>query len=142
MSKKGALFDPGQQRRAFGQRDQMRTRYRGELVGVPEGELAQEDPQRRGRIHLVEHSRCAPGAQHVHIVDAICAADHPRDDRAQLPGRIDRTGSHPSTGQIHMLADQFRKTGLLSKFQHRNQSRRRHEIMFVEQRRPECERIR
>jgi len=38
----------------------MRSTYRGELVGVSEGELAQEDPQCRGRIHLVEHPRVPP----------------------------------------------------------------------------------
>jgi hypothetical protein len=37
---------------------------------APEAELAQEDTQRRGCVHLVEHPRRAAGAQHVHIVDA------------------------------------------------------------------------
>ena len=46
----GPLLDAGQQRHARRQRHQMRAGYRGELVGVPEGELAQEDPQRGGRI--------------------------------------------------------------------------------------------
>ena len=61
----GALLDARQQRTRARQRHQMRAGHRGELVGMPEGELAQEDPQRRGRIHLVEHPWCAAGAQHV-----------------------------------------------------------------------------
>lgn len=39
-------------------------------ASAPEAELAQEDTQRRGCVHLVEHPRRAAGAQHVHIVDA------------------------------------------------------------------------
>jgi hypothetical protein len=33
------------QRHPLRERNQMRSTYRGELVGVPEGELAQKDPQ-------------------------------------------------------------------------------------------------
>ena len=116
--------------------------HRGELVGMPEGELAQQDPQRRGRIHLVEHPGRAAGAQHVHIVDAVRPAHHARNDRGQLPGRIDRARGHPGAGQLDVLADQPRKTGLLSQFQHRHQTRRRHQIRLVEHRRPDCERMR
>jgi len=119
----------------------MRTAYRGELVGMPEGKLAQENPQRRGRIHLVEHPGSAAGAQHIGIVDAIRAAHHAGDDRGQLAGRVDRPGLHPRGRQVNMLADQFRKTGLLSQFQHRHQPGRRHQILLVEHRRPDCERI-
>ena len=60
--------------------------HRGELVGVPEAELAQQDPHCRARIHLGEHPGRGAGAQHVHIVDAVCAAHHARDGRGQLPG--------------------------------------------------------
>ena len=44
--------------------------------------------------------------------------------------------------QVHMLADQLRKPGLLSQFQHRHQTRRRHQILLVEHRRPDRERMR
>ena len=62
------------------QRHQMPAMNCGELVSMPEGELAQEDPQRGGRIHLAEHPGCAAGAQHVDIIDALRAARHARDD--------------------------------------------------------------
>ena len=102
--------------------------HRGELVGMPEGELAQEDPQCRGRIHLIEDPGRAAGAQHVHIIDAVRAAQHATDNRGQLPGRIDRARGHPGAGQIDILADQPRKTGLLSQFHDRHQTSCRHQI--------------
>ena len=45
-------------------------------------------------------------------------------------------------GQLHMFADQLRKTGLLSQFQHRHQSRRRHQIPFIKHRRVDRKRMR
>ena len=76
------------------------------------------------------------------IVDAVRAAHHARDDRGQLPGRIDRARDHPCAGQIDMLADQPRKTGLLSQFHDRHQTSCRHQIRLVEHRRPDRERMR
>ena len=84
----GTLVDAGQQRRARRQRHQMLARHRGDLVGVPEGELAQEDPQCRGGIHLVEYPWCATGTQHARIIDAVRAAGHRSDNRRQLPDRV------------------------------------------------------
>ena len=136
------LVGAGQQRGALRERDQMRASHRGELVGMPEGELAQQDPHCRGRVHLVEHPGRAAGAQQVRIVDAVRAAHHARDDRGQLPGRVDRPGPHPRAGQLDVLADQPRKTGLLSQFQHRNQARRRHQVLLVEHRGLGAERVR
>ena len=46
-----------------GQRHQMLAGHRGQLVGMPEGELAQEDPQHGRGVHLVEHPRCPTGAR-------------------------------------------------------------------------------
>ena len=115
---------------------------RRELVGMPEGELAQQNPQRRGRVHLVEDSRRATGAQHIHIVDAVRTAHHARDDRGQLPGRIDRARGHPCAGQLDVLADQPRKTRLLSQFHHRHQTSPRHQIRLVEHRGADGERMR
>jgi len=48
---------------------------------VPLVYFTDENPQRRGRIHLVEHPGCAAGAQHIGIADAIRAAHHAGDDR-------------------------------------------------------------
>jgi hypothetical protein len=139
---KHPLVGARQQRGALRERDQMRASHRGELVGMPEAELAQQDPHRRGRVHLAEHPRRAAGAQQVRIIDAVRAAHHASDEGGQLPGRVNRPGPHPRAGQVDVLADQPRKTGLLSQFQHQNQTRGRHQILLVEDRRPDGERMR
>ena len=71
-------------------RHQMRPGYRGELFTVPEGELAQEDPQRRRRIHLIEH-RGVPPARSTFAYRCCPRRIHSGDDRGQLAGRVDRT---------------------------------------------------
>jgi hypothetical protein len=50
-----------------------------------------------------------PGAQQVHVIDAVRAAHHARNDRGQLPGRVHRTRRHPAAGQVDTLADQTAK---------------------------------
>ena len=57
-------------------------------------------------------------------------------------GRVHRPGLHPWRRQVHVLADQSRKTGLLSQFQHRHESHRRHQIPFVKHRRVDRKRMR
>jgi len=49
----------------------------------------------------------------------------------QFPGRVDRARGHPRAGQLNMVVDQPRKAGLLSQFQHRHQTSRRHQIPLV-----------
>nr|WP_230990379.1 hypothetical protein [Rhodococcus oxybenzonivorans] len=109
---------------------------------MPEGELAQEDPQRRRRIHLVEENRGTAGADRVHIVDAVRSGEHPADDRGQFPHRVRRTRGHPRGGEVDMAVDQLRQSGLLAQFEDRNQPGRGHEIVFVEHRGPSRERVR
>ena len=45
-----------------------------------------------------------------------------------LPAGFTAPDPHPCARKLHMFADQLRKTGLLSQFQHRHQSRRRHQF--------------
>ena len=59
-----------------------------------------------------------------------------------FPAGLTAPGPHPRARQLDMLADQPRKTGLLSQFQHRHQTRGRHQILLVEHRRPGGERMR
>jgi hypothetical protein len=99
-------------------------------------------PSVDGDVHLVEHPGCAAGAQHVDVVDAVRPAGHRADDRGQLADRVHLAGGHTRGRQVHMLADQFRKPGLLSQFQHRHQPGGRHQIPFVEHRRVDGEGIR
>ena len=68
-----------QHRCAPRQRDQVPASDRGHLLGMPETELAQEDSQRRGRIHLAEHRCRATGTQQVGVIDVITTAQHRPD---------------------------------------------------------------
>jgi hypothetical protein len=65
-----------------------------ELADVPEGEGAQERPQRAGRHHPVaQHRRGRAGAQHSSVVDAV-AAGHQRMHQGQhLTARTMRAGA-------------------------------------------------
>jgi len=82
------VLDAGQQWCAGGEADQVSAQHRPELRAVSVGELAQEDPQRRRRIHLVEHDRAATRPDGVHIVDVVGSGERPTDDRGQFPDRV------------------------------------------------------
>jgi hypothetical protein len=86
-----AVPDAGRQRHPLCERHQMLARHRGELVSVPEGELAQEDPQRGGRIHLVEYPRGAAGAST--LTSSMLSAPHmiPAMIEGQLASRAHRS---------------------------------------------------
>jgi len=59
-----------------------------ELADMPEGEAAQERPQRRGGHDAVaEHLGGGPGAQHVSVVDAVRPSDQRVDQGQHLPAR-------------------------------------------------------
>jgi hypothetical protein len=59
-----------------------------------------------------------------------------------LPTALTAPEANPRAGQVDVLADQTRKTGLLSQFQHRHQTSRQHQIPLVKHRRVGGERIR
>ena len=61
----------GQQLAAGDQADQVRPGDRRQLQRVPVGELPQELPQRRRRVHLAEQPRHPTGSHLVEIVDAV-----------------------------------------------------------------------
>ncbi|HXZ47003.1 MAG TPA: hypothetical protein VEH02_09790, partial [Pseudolabrys sp.] len=136
-----AVPDAGRQRHPLCERHQMLARHRGELVSVPEGELAQEDSQRGGRIHLVEYPRGAAGAQHVDIVDAVCAAHDSCDDRRSACQPGSPLGLHPGRRRSTCSPISLERPFCSAKFQHRHQPSRRHQILLVKHRRPGGERI-
>ena len=55
-----------------------------------------------------------------------------------FPAGLTAPGPHPRAGQVDMLADQPRKTGLLSQFHDRHQTSRRHQVLLVEHRGLDC----
>ena len=70
-----------------GQPGQEPGRDRVELADVTEGERAQERTQRRGRVRALEHPPHPAVPQQGHVIDAVGAGDHPRDQRGDLqPG--------------------------------------------------------
>jgi hypothetical protein len=74
---------------------------RVELADVPEGERAQEHPDRRRRPHPAEQVSHAPVAQQIEVVDAVRAGEHPAHQRGQLrPRRAGSPGNRePLLGQ-------------------------------------------
>jgi hypothetical protein len=128
-------FDPGQQLGPSGQVHQMRPSHRGHLRTVPVRELAQELPQRRRCVHLLEQAGHPAGADHLQIIDAVRARGHPSDDRPQLPRRVHPRRRHLRLTQRDPLLHQLRQPGLLGQLHNRNQAGIRHQMLVVEQRR-------
>ncbi len=65
-----------------------------ELTDVPEGERAQERPERRGCHHPVPEDQTGrTGPQHVHLIDAVRPGDHPVHQRHDLAARQRRARS-------------------------------------------------
>jgi len=66
--------------------------------------------------------------QQAHIVDRVGPGDHARDQRQDLQDRV------PATRLVdpNMLGDQVMQTSPLGEFQHRRQTRARHEVGIIE----------
>ena len=91
-----------------------------ELADMAEGEFPQERPQRRGRIRAVEDRAHRAVPQQGHVVDAVGAGDHPRDQRGYLhPGVGALVGGH-----AQVLVGQRRQAALLGQRHDRDQTRR------------------
>jgi len=74
---------------------------------MPEGEAAQERPQRRGCFHPRQHIGHRTLPQHRKVVDAVGAGEHPGDHGGDLRRGI---GSG-SAGDLHQGGDQVRQAG-------------------------------
>ena len=79
-----------------------------ELADMPERERPQKRPQRRRGHHRVpQHQAGRPGAQHVHVIDAVSAGEHPMHQAHHLAARQRRPrclGIEPHT-VVHQLLD-------------------------------------
>ena len=103
---------------------------RVELADVTERERAQERPQRRRRVRPGEDPAHPTVPQQRHVVDAVGASDHPRDQRGDL---------QPSVGALvtrhaQMLIRKAPQPRPISQGQGRNQPGGRHEIRVIEDR--------
>jgi site-specific DNA recombinase len=100
------------------------------------GELPQELPHRRRRVHPAEQAAHPAGADHVQVIDAVRAARHPGDDRGQLPGRVHPRGPDLRRARVDpdLLPDQLGQPGPLGQTHHRHQTRVRHQVGIIEHR--------
>jgi hypothetical protein len=69
------LLDAGQQRSARRERHQMLAGYRGELVGMPEAELTQQDPPRVDGAYTSSNIRGVPPARNT-LASSMLSAPH------------------------------------------------------------------
>jgi hypothetical protein len=89
------IVEPGDQRRPRGQPGQEAGGDRIQLADMAEGERTQERAQRRGRIGVGENTAHATVPQQRHVLDAVRAGRHPRDQRSDLqPGVGSLVGGH------------------------------------------------
>ena len=73
---------------------------------MPEAERAQKRPQRRGRHHPVPQDQTSrPGAQHVHVIDAVRTGHHPVQEAHHFATRQRRPGN--PVAQPHRLIHQL-----------------------------------
>jgi hypothetical protein len=99
------LLDPGQHLAALGQGAQVLAQHRFQLAGMPEAELAQQHPQRGGRVDTVEQDRHPTRAQHVQVLDAVRAGAHPGDHAKQLRCQVGRARLDPRRRDRHLPGD-------------------------------------
>ena len=93
-------------------------------------ETPQERPQRRGCPHPGEQPVHPAVTQQVHVLDAVRAGDHPRDQGRHLQLRVrPALRAHP-----HVLGDQLVQTAPPGQGQSRRQPRARHKIRVIEPR--------
>ncbi len=97
---------------------------------MAEGERPQERAQRRRRVSTVEDPPHAAVPQQRHVVDAVCAGHHPRDQRGHLQPRV-RT---LVTGDRKVFLGERAQARGLGEPDHRDQPCRRHEIRVIKQR--------
>jgi hypothetical protein len=101
-----------------------------ELAHMPEREAAQERPERRRRIDVGEQPGHAAVPQQVHVLDAVRASDHARDQSGHLrPGMRTTVARHRQ-----MLVHQMAQTGPVGQREHRHQPSRGHQTWIVEPR--------
>jgi len=122
------LIGPGQQRGVPGQVRQQPPGHRLKLQHVPEGEGTQERSARGRGTNPAEDAVHPPVPEQPHVVDAVGAGDHPRDQRADL----DRGVAPAGFGQGHVLIDQVGQPGPISQRHHRDQPDGGHQIVLIE----------
>jgi hypothetical protein len=118
----------GQQRRPPGQRRQELPARLLQLGDVAPGIAAQVRAQRGRRPDAAEQGAHRAVPQQLHVIDAVRARGHARDQARHLDRRVDP--AFPT--RPDMLRDQLPEPGALRQRHHRHQASLRHEIRVVE----------
>ncbi len=104
---------------------------------MTEGERAKERTQRRGCVDAGEDAAHSAVAQQCHVVDAVGAGNHPRDERGHL-----QPGVGPLVGRDRqVLLGQLGEPGGPGQREDRDQAGRRHEIRIIEHCRGRARRV-
>lgn len=128
---RSARADPAKQIGVLGEVEQEPRSDGVGLAHVPEGELPKEGAQRRRGIGAVEDLAHRPVAQQCHIVNAVRAGGHARDQAGQLQPRVGALVG----GYAQVFIAQLAQARLLGQGHQRDQTRARHEIRLIEPRR-------
>ncbi|OBA72006.1 hypothetical protein A5777_11640 [Gordonia sp. 852002-10350_SCH5691597] len=104
-----------------------------QLADMTEPELPQERSQRRRGIRVLEHPAHRAVPQYCHVVDAVGAGHHARDQREHLAIRVGALIG----GHAQMLAGQPRQAGLFGQRHHRHQPSRAEQIRIITHGRPD-----
>ena len=100
-----------------------------EPADVAEGEGPQERPEGRRSPSSLEQPAHRAGPQQRHVLDAVGAGDHPRDQMRTFSFAIIDARQ---LLEVNMLADQRLQTSSLGELQHRRQPGARHQIRVGE----------
>jgi len=116
----GELVRTGQQRAAVGQFAEHAGGDAIELADMTESERPQERPHRRGAPNPAEQPVHPAVPQQVHVIDAVRASDHPRDQTRDLQVRVRATPG----GQRQLGCDQLGQAATLRQRDHRRPAQR------------------
>jgi hypothetical protein len=121
-------FPAGQQRRLPRQARQEPPARLLQLGDVPPGVRAQMRAERGRRPDPAEQRAHRAVPQHVHVIDAVRARGHARDQGRHLQVRVDAA----LLAGTDVLRDQARQPGAPGERHHRDQPGVRHEIRVIE----------
>jgi hypothetical protein len=124
----GQRVRPGQQRGVAAQVDHQSGGDRVELPDMTEGERTQERPQRGRRPDAGEQPVHRAVPQHRHVLDAVGAGDHARDQRRDLQSSVAAAG----LVDPDVLTGQVLQAGSFRDLQHGRQAGARHEVGVIE----------
>ena len=123
---------PGSSGARCGERDRCARATAASWLAWPKVNSRSKIPSVEG-AYTSSNTRGVPPARS-RLASSMLSAPHimPAMIEVSFPTGLTAPDATRRAGQLDVLADQPRKPGLLSQFQHRHQARRRHQILLVE----------